>query len=170
MAVRNAYVQADIVLGKKAAAAHSCGAETVKTIVTFETLVADDLLSKYRIIKGINPDARITDIKIYNDAIAGADDVDIGFYETLDDNGGGGAEIDKNVLADDLDLSGANPINSPEFGMEDLDVADLGKTVYEICGHTQATKKRSYDLVLTCNSEPTAAGTITVVVEMTKGG
>lgn len=168
MAVRDAYVQAEVAEDKLAAAAHAGGQELVQSIITFETLAADDLGSKYRLIKGINPDARITDIKIYNDAIAGADDVDIGFYESLDANGAGGAEIDKNVLADDLDLSSANPINSPEFGLEDLDVANLGKTIFEICGHTQSTKKRSYDLVLTCNSEPTAAGTITVVVTMTK--
>lgn len=169
MAVENKYVDANVVAGKLGSAAATGGAQTKKLVISFETAVADSAGSVYRIIKGINPDAIITDIKIYNDAIAGADDTDVGFYETLDDNGGGGAEIDKNVLADDLDLSVANPVNSPEFGLEDVDVANLGQRVYEICGHTQSTKKRSYDLALTVNSEITAAGTITVVVEMLQG-
>lgn len=169
MGVENKYVEVNIFAGKLAAAAAAQGAEVRKSIITFETAVADAAGSVYRIIKGINPDAIISDIKIYNDAIAGADDTDVGFYETLDDNGAGGAEIDKNVLADDLDLSSANPINSPEFGLEYLNVADYGKRVYEICGHTQATKKRSYDLALTVNSEITAAATITVEVTWIQG-
>lgn len=169
MAVRDAYVESNVSSGKITAAAQSRGAELRGFAITFETLAADDAGSKYRLIKGINPDAIILDLKAISDAVTGASDVDLGFYESLDDNGGGGAVISKDVLANGIDLSSALTHATAKDGLVSVDPANLVKRVYELCGHTQTTKKRSYDLVLTINSEVSAAGTITVMGILLQG-
>lgn len=169
MAVENKYVQEDIAAGKLASALESTGAETRKIVVTFETAAADDNNSVYRIAKAVSPDMVVTNIQIANDATAGFTDCNVGLYESLDDNGAGGAVVDDNCFADALDLSSAHVSGSEVSAIAAVDVANRAKRIYEIAGHTQITKKKAYDICLTAIAAASAIGTITVIIELAQG-
>ncbi len=118
------------------------------------------------------------DIKIYvDDAVAGADDVNVGLYEQTD-SGGNGAAIDDNCFGDDVDLSpaggalrggGADGTDEWVDGMKSVDIANMTKKLYEHAGHDVSDYTQGYDLVLTCISECTTGGTVTVVAEFLEG-
>ena len=55
------------------------------------------------------------------------------------------------------------------FSLTALDIADLGKPLYEIAGHTISTRKDSYDIAATFNTPPSAEGTVTLVGTFLQG-
>ncbi len=159
MAVENKYVNTNIAAGKKSEVIVA-GADTVTLIETFEVAAADDDGSIYRVFKGLNPELVPQSIIVTNDAITSGTDYDIGFYEGLDDNLG--AVIDKDALADGLDLSSAHIEGAGLSGLVTVDVADVKKKIWELAGQTVTTKKKEYDIALTANTVGSAAGTISV--------
>lgn len=166
MAVRNAYIESNVAAGKKANAAFNDGQPEITMIATFETLAADDAGSIYRLFKNLPPNLIPVDIKIMCDAIAGATDIDLGFYEPLE---AGGAVIDKDVLMASADIAAGQARGSEENGLQSVNVADVQKNIAELCGHTLITRKAGYDLALTADSEITAAGTISVIAKFVQG-
>lgn len=166
MAVRNAYVNTNVAAGKKVNSAFNEGQPEITMICTFETLAADDAGSIYRLFKNLPADLIPVDIKIMCDAIAGATDIDLGFYESLEV---GGAVIDKDVLCDGADIAAGQARGSEENGLQTVGVEKVQQNIAELCGHTLTTRKAGYDLVLTANSEITAAGTISVIAKFVQG-
>jgi hypothetical protein len=134
------------------------GGELMCIATTFETAAADDAGSIYRIAT-INSGWVPVRIDINCDAIAGATDIDVGFYQTLEH---GGAVADKDILAASLDIHGGAAIGSEANGLASLPIADIGKRVYELLSATEEVPAMEYDLALTADSEITAAGTISV--------
>lgn len=167
MAVINDYVNSNTLstTGKLAAAALSVGAEVVHMCQTFEIAAADDNGSVYRLFKALNPDLIPVRIEVRCDAITSGTDFDLGFYLPLEQ---GGAEIDKDVLMDGQSLASALT-TSPADGMQTVDIANRTKRIWELCGHTQDTKKLGYDLALTGNTVGSAAGTVTVNAYFVQG-
>lgn len=168
MAVENKYVDANLEAEKKANALSIAAAQPFIGAVTFEVAAADTDASVYRLFKCVDPDLIPIRVEIYNDAITSGSDYDLGLYETLTD-GQGGAEIDKNIFADALDMSSAAASGSPKDGLKDVNQADRVKRIYEHAGHTQTTKKIGYDICLTANTVGSAAGTITVIAFFVQG-
>lgn len=164
MAVIDAYQNADYVAGKLADAAQLLGSPVRKMVGTFEVAAADSDGSKYRVFKALSPDIIITDIKVGNDAITGGTVYDIGLYGVLDYDGIG-AVVSANCFANDLDMSSAHASGSELSGISAVDVANRGKRLYQIAGHTQLTKLPAYDLVVTAATVGSGAGTITLIVE-----
>ncbi len=172
------YVNALIASGKLAEAAYVSGARTITCIATEEFVAGDAAGDVFRFFKSLNPNLIPIDIKIYvDDAVAGADDVNVGLYETTDD-GGTGIVVDDNCFGDDIDLSpaggavrggGADGTDEWVDGMKAVDVADMENKIYEHGGHTVATYKQGYDLALTVISEITTGGTCTVVAQFIEG-
>lgn len=86
-------------------------------------------------------------------AIAGATDVDLGFYKS---ELHGNTELDKDIIGDGLDLSGAEAkVNGISF----LNV-NRNKDIRTLVGANPS--QTEYDLALTFNSEVTGSGTLKV--------
>lgn len=164
MAVENKYVDAKIAAGKLADAAQVFGRPVQALVQTFEVAAADDNGSMYRIGYNLNPNLIPIDIKVFNDALTGGTDWDLGLYKS-----NLGAVISKDVFADGLDFSSAAAIAAPKNGLAAVDIANLERRLYEWAGHTVANKEGGYDLVLTANTVGSAAGTVTVVALFVQG-
>ena len=160
MAVEDKYVDAEVAASALGEAVNVAGNKLVCIVNTFEVAAADDDGSVYRIAKNLSPDWIPVKIEINNDAITSGTDYDLGFYETS--NGwGDGAVIDKDELADGLDMSSGAANGSEKNGMGAVAIENIGKPIYLLCGHTIKTKKPGYDLAFTANTVGAAAGTIT---------
>ena len=127
----------------------------------FETLVADDIDTIYRLCR-LPANAVILGIEINNDAIAGLTDADIGLYETIEH---GGAVKDADVYMDGTDLNAGSAIGSEVSGLSNIAIDAIGDQVYENAGDTIPTPGAEYDLCMTVNSEITGAGTIAIRVK-----
>lgn len=159
MAVEDKYIDADIVAGERPVGALSRGQKPITKIATFEVAAADDNGSVYRIFKNVSAHLIPIDIRIYNDAITGMNDVDLGLYET-----DLGAVIDKDCFMDGGDVSSAHASGSGLSGLSIVDVANLLRALYEYTSEDVGSiKKAGYDIALTANTAGSAAGTITVV-------
>lgn len=163
MAQVDKYANTDLENGKLAQSAKCQGNKVVTIIQSFEIDASDAAKSVYRVFPDLNPCLIPVDIKIYNDAIgSGSSDIDLGLY-----CGEKGEVIDADCLYDGLDVktASATPVN----GLAALDIANIGKQLFEIVGHTIANRKDTYDIALTVNTAPAAAGTVTVVGTFVQG-
>jgi len=151
MAVINAYVVTQD--GAKTPGAR--GGKAIVLTGTFKTAAADDAGSKYRLAK-LSGDLVPIQIELNCDATAGATDMDLGLYETLEK---GGAVKDADYYMDGIDMSAGKAIGSEQNGLATIPVADIGKVVAVNAGDTVASPAMEYDLVLTANSDISAVGT-----------
>ena len=164
MAVVDIYVNDDTEKGKLAQAAKCQGNKVVTIVQSFEIGATDGNGSVYRVFPDLNPCLIPVDIKIMNDATgAAASDFDLGLY-----CGEKGAVIDADCFYDGLSIKTANT-GTPVNGLSALDIANIGKQLFEIAGHTIANRKDTYDIALTANTAPAAAGTVTVVGTFLQG-
>jgi hypothetical protein len=108
-------------------------------------------------------------IEIVNDAITGGTDYDLGLY-LIDTNGDLGTVVDADVFADGLNLSTASTRVAPLDGLTTVDIANVGKEVWELVNAAVADTydedpKLEYFLALTANTIGTATGTVSAFVE-----
>ena len=154
------------VLAGEATDAHkSSGVKPTVRTVTFETEVADaagDIKALFIVGAHEIPKA----MRILNDAIAGATEIDVGLYR-MD-----GTVVDVDALADGLDISAGNAIGSPANGLGALGIDEVKvKSFYDIANDVATTDvvghipDDSYWVCLTLVSEVAAAGTINVELE-----
>jgi len=133
------------------------GAQVIAIAGNFETVATDSAGSKYRLCK-VGADWVPLQIYINNDAIAGADDVDLGLYSTLEN---GGAVKDADCFLDGGDISGGQAMGSEENCLATLGIDEIGDEMYEHAGDDDAAAQM-YDLVLTSNNAITGAGTVAI--------
>jgi len=165
MAVVDKYINSDVNGGKLAQAARSQGNKVVTIVETFETGSSDSANSVYRVFPDLNPCLIPISIKINNDATGGSSsDLDLGLY-----CGNKGAVVDADCFYDGLDIKTAHAKGSDVDGLTAMDIANLGKQLYEIAGHTLANRKDTYDIAITVNTAPAAAGTVTIVGTFIQG-
>lgn len=162
MAVEDKYVNADLEAGKHAPAVFTAGDKTLVAIATEEIAAADDDGSVYRLFKSVPHSWIPVRIEIYNDAITLGTDYDLGFYQTTV-GGVAGAVVDKDALADGLDMSSAAAKGSPKDGLTTVAIDSVNKSIYELAGDTLDNKELNYDIALTANTVGTAAGTISAI-------
>ena len=156
MAVVDVYVDADVEAGKKASALFAYGQDTVTGIATVAVASGDDDGSIYRIFSGVPSSLVPISITIHNTAITAGTDYDLGLY--IADSG---AVIDKDILADGLDLSSAAAIATwNNTGMTTISIANGGQTLGTLSAQTDVDS--SYDIALTANTVGSASGTIRV--------
>lgn len=163
LAVEDKYVNANTEAGKKATALESGGGNAVCLVGTEEIAAADDDGSVYRFFKAVPAEYVPLRLEVYNDAITAGTDYDIGLYEVKDDNGNGGAVVDKDKFADGLDMSSGAAKGSPKDGLSAIGIDEVAETLWELAGHTISTRKPAYDIALTANTVGSAAGTISMV-------
>jgi len=156
MAVENKYTDSLTAAGK---VSNLAGVKEIVAIpFTFEVAAADSDGSVYRVIKGLNYNLIPVSVKVLNDAITSGTDYDLGLYETEL-----GAEIDKDVFADGLDMSSSRTFNTAVEALITVDPANITKTIMEHAGDTLSTLAKGYDLAFTANTVGSAAGTISGV-------
>lgn len=164
MAVENKYVDANLALGKLADGPNIGTAEVFAGVAIAAIAAADDDGSIYRLFKSLPGSLIPLQILITNDALTSGTDYDLGFYEPSVD-GVTGAVIDKDALMDGTSMSSARAEGAGVSGLTataTIPLASAQKKIFELCGHTDATKKSGYDLALTANTVGSSAGSIVV--------
>ena len=131
---------------------------------TVEVAAADDNTSTYRMARLHTSDV-ITHIWLYNDAITGGTDYDLGCYDVADN---GGLVIDANNIATAVDMSSARTTLPLDLAHEALDIASCQQALWQVLGLATDPQKL-VDLVLTANTVGSGAGTITLKVETLPG-
>lgn len=168
MAVQDKYIDSRITGNTvdKMLDARASGAKVGCMTATFEVAAADDDGSVYRVFKSVDPHLVPIGIQIGNDALTSGTDWDLGFYKP-----DLGVVVDANNLVDGADLSSAHDMGWADAldGMDNVDVADYGKTIYQLAGHDITNKLESYDIALTANTVGSAAGTVTVALWYLQG-
>jgi len=161
----DAFVDSQRAAGLPARAREASGVNPKIRTITFETAAADAAGDVKRLFT-VGAHEIPVDCKIICDAIAGATDIDIGLYRP-----GGGVVVDKDALADGLNISGGLAYASAGNGLAALGVEEQGiRTFAEIAADVVSTDvighipQDSYDIALTEVSEVSAAGTITVIL------
>jgi len=160
MAVENKYVTSEWAAATKAYAQNlkAQGAQVVVMSTTFEVAAADDNGSIYRLFSNVPSNYVPLEIKVVNDAITGGSDWDLGVYKP---ELGDVVEVD--ILADGIDLSSSSTLIAPKNGMLSVDLANIGKKLWELVGSTILDKAPAYDIALTANTVGSGAGTVTVI-------
>ena len=175
MAVINAYVDANLALGKIGNAALISGAVEVKAIQSFTIGASDSASSVYRVFKGIPSDAIITSLKILNDAVAGVTAGLIGLYDVLDFDGKGAIIGSGNQLNAGFGFNSANTIASaPAEALTAVTIANREKQLWELAAQTQAPgaagpKAPAYDICLTMPSMTTNTANICIIMTYVRG-
>jgi len=167
MAVINDYVSSSLVstnTGRRRVRAQNAqGSDLIHICTTFEVAAADDNASVYRLFPNIPSGAVMHSLRLACDAIANATDYDMGLYRPLSE---GGAVVDKDILADGMDISAGYSRILALDALVSVDLADVNKKLYELSiggtPYTVANAPPFFDICLTANTVGTAAGTITV--------
>lgn len=159
----DAYVNADILAGKKANPALVVGAQVCIAVGVIEVAAADADGTIYRPFAALPPSIIPVKLEVLNDAITAGTDYDIGLFEP-----NGGAVVDVNAFGDAVDMSSAR-VTPVDLIAEALDIDKSGKKLYEIAGHTIKTRKEAYDIGVTGVTVGTAAGTIVLKLYYVQG-
>lgn len=152
------YVDSNIVAGKKTSALFTgAGAETVTMAQTVTIASGDANGDVYRVFAGVPSSLVPLKIEVFNTAITGGTDYDLGLYEV-----NSGAVVDADILADGVSMATARTIaTSNNVGMTTVDIADGLESLGELSAQTEVDS--AYDVALTANTVGTADGTIRVV-------
>lgn len=157
MAVENKYVESNLAAGKKASALNTFGTDVIVGVATVAVAAADDDGSVYRVFKAVPSNLVPVMICIHNTAITSGTDWDVGLYQV----GKSGAVVDKDILADGLDLSSAATIATwNNKGLTTIDISGGCKDLATLGAETNPAM--AYDIALTANTVGSAAGTIRV--------
>lgn len=159
----DAFVDAARVAGKPATARESSGVNLRLRTITCE-IAATDAAGDVKRLFTVGAHEIPVQCLILNDALTGATDVDLGLYRP-----NGGAVVDKDALADGLDIASANAWSDQTDGLAALGVEERGvKTFFDIANDVETADvighlpNDSYDFALTENSEISGAGTLTI--------
>ena len=152
MAIRSLFVDQD-------SGARGSGSKSVQYVYKIDVLAADDI-NDVLFIAPMSGDQIITSINYFTGGVTGLSDINVGFYKS---ERVGGAVIDDNALDDALDVSASGT----DVGLAAVVVGDRFKTIRELVG-TDAGNPSEFVLALTLITEPTADGTITMVVNATQ--
>jgi hypothetical protein len=143
-------------------AARFLGGVTVSVPFSFELAAADDNASIYR-FASIPANAILISLKLLSDATAGISDAQFGIYKPLAQ---GGAVIDVDCLMASTDITAGKAVLTEVFVPS---IADVGKPVATLAAVTDINELGNVDVALTTPTGPTAAGTISGVLQYVLG-
>ncbi len=168
MASISAWIDADVVAGKRGQASKVSGAAERGFSATYEKLGAADGDGSVLGIIEIPANAVLKSLLLNNDALTGCTSASLGYYRkakdgTFTDDAKSDGTSGKAVLMSAVDINAGKANGSEQNGLTTVDIADLAKKVYELLGWTVATKvDEDFVLALTLTTAGTAAGTITL--------
>lgn len=176
MASISAWVNADVVAGKRGQASKVVGGRVVEFVQSYEKLGAADGNGSVLAFALIPSDAILRDLKLTSDALTGFSSVACGFYrldrdgQTFLDTAKSDGTSAKALLLAAADLSAGFAVGSEKNLLLTVDPADLAKKVWEFLGFTDPkSKDDSYVLALTATTSGTAAGTLTMAGRYIQG-
>jgi hypothetical protein len=133
------------------------GEEMMEMIQLLTITAGDSAGSVYRLFNSVPAKYYLDDVEILNPAVAGASDVDLGFYLPFF-----GAVVDANALGDALDLTVAHTYPNPLHAANNLTVAQRIQPLWQIDGGVFDKEPNALDLALTLNTAATATAVIYV--------
>jgi len=163
MAVENKWVNANAEAGRRGPSSALSGGKKVTVLGNFEIAAADSNLSVYKLARiPANAIPVPQECYVYADAAVDASDVDFGFYTNgpLGPQGADAIEVDKDILADGLDIASGEPITAGLDMLTTVAIDAIGDKVWELLGKTVDNKAESYILAMTANVAGGAAGTV----------
>lgn len=145
-----------------------------RTLVeSFEVAAADSDGDTYTLFP-VSLDARVDDLLIFNDAITGGTDYDIGFYKITDNDLG--AAIDADKLMDGQTMASARSVFTSVLGLgtSAMDLGtEVGEKIWELCGYASIDAAREANptnqvyVVITANTVGSATASLTVKLVLT---
>lgn len=157
MAVVDLYSQSDKEAGngKKFSAINGSGTKVFYTEAYASVAASNDDGSVYRLFPDVPANLVPINICIQNEAITSGSDYDLGLYEVNN-----GAVVDKDILADGLDMSSARTVATwNNAGLTSVPITQAtSKTLATLSAQTNPSA--SYDIALTANTVGSAAGVI----------
>lgn len=159
------YAEAAIAAGNVARAMNSTGRKMRRRVVTFETAAAYAAGEIKRLFT-VGAHEVPTSIKIVNDAIAGATDVEIGLWRV-----NSGLVIDQDCFLGSLDIAAGFAWGSEKDGLTALAIEHRGIRSFQEHAAAVSTDplddighipNDSYDVGMIFNSDVSAVGTVTV--------
>jgi len=151
------YVNSNLEAGSKDVAGATFPGRTLVLCGTYEKTAADNDTSVLRL--GAVPANAVPvyqDSFIWNDALTGATDIDIGLYKTHK-----GAVVDKDILSDGLNIASGNALASAAKAFQTHPAIDeFGDDLRTIVGGSIGDGNDFYDVAITGNTFGTATGTI----------
>lgn len=169
MAVEDKYVHPNVVTStdKVSESVDSIWAKGKKVMVahaSFAVAAADDDTSIYRLFRDLSPSIQIQQMWVGNAAITGGTSYALRIYES----GVGKAIVSGSTnLSGVMDLSTAHATLAPGTalnGLAGLALTDFNKKLFELAGHTEVTKKKSYDIALLATTAGSGAGQVNVMM------
>ncbi|MBI1406169.1 MAG: hypothetical protein GC145_08600 [Caulobacter sp.] len=144
--------------------AHLVRGPLFEAVGTAEVAAADDNGSVYRMARLRSSD-RVSQIRVWSDAITGGTAFDLGLYRTADD---GGAAVDDDLFASALDFSSAVGGTDVTYEAAASNHDKIEKRLWELLG-LSADPQIDYDLAFTADTVGSAAGTVSLRVRFTGG-
>lgn len=132
------------------------GAVLRESVDTLEVAAADSDTSVYRFMR-IRSSHRLSQITLFNDAIAGGTNYDCGLYKTAHD---GGAAVSVHLFAATVDLTVATTLGI-ELLFYTLGIETIAYPVWQMLG-LSSDPGIYYDICLTGNTVGTGAGTLSM--------
>jgi len=129
---------------------------------TVAVAAADDDNSLYHFFK-VNSNDSVKSLKVFNDAITGGTDYNVGLYDT-----DGATEVDDNLFADAISLATASTVGV-EVRFEASDINTVNQKIWELLGLSEDPQK-DYYLTLKGVTVGSAAGDISVIMEYVGNG
>ena len=142
----------------------------VRNVISqYSKVAADTDTSTVRMFR-LPSNAIITWMKLWNEALAGATDIDIGLYHTAAD---GGAVVVADCIVNGMDIHNANIgagtlLTFGATAAAGIPIASAGKQLWELAG-LSADPKCDYDITITGNTFGTALGLIVLKAQYTLG-
>lgn len=168
MASISAWIDANLAAGKRGQASKVSGGQVRNFSATYEKLGAADGNGSVLGLIEIPANAVLTSLLLNNDALAGCTSASLGYYRkaadgSFLDTAVSGGTSGKAVLMSAVDINAGKANGSEQNGLAAVDIADLGKKVWELLGYSKPEDADGdYALCLTLTTAGTAAGTITV--------
>lgn len=133
------------------------GEEVMEMIQLVTIMAGDSAGSVYRVFNSVPAKYYLDDVEILNPVVAGASDVDLGFYKPFF-----GAVVDADVIGNTLDLTTAHNYPNPLHAANSLSIAQRVQPLWQIDGALFDKEPNALDLALTLNTAATATATIYV--------
>lgn len=169
MASISAWVDANVVAGKRGQSSKVVGGRQVHFAATYAKLGAADGNGSVLAFALLPSNAVLTSLLMNSDALTGFSSVSAGYYrldrdgQTFLDTAKSDGTSAKAILFAAADLSAGFAVGSDKNLLTAVAIADLVKKVWELLGFTDPkSKDDSYVLALTCPTAGTAAGNITL--------
>jgi hypothetical protein len=134
-----------------------------ESIATIEVAAADDDNSVYRLVRVRSSD-RLSQITVFNDAIAAGVAFDCGLYDPAGD---GGAVVSQYLFAQAADMSAGSTLGTEMLHFTN-DIANVGKMIWELLALPKDSQK-FYDICLTATTVGSGAGTLSMRVRYVPG-